>query len=251
MNTAANTAFATGAPRWAEAMRRFNQYIMFDIGGGPRLLKLAWVINTQKILCFPFFGFLMWYYADKTPWATSQAAWIYLAMNGSYGLIWLLKDLTFPDASWQRRCTFGGATYAASGLASYLAIGWVLISGVSDPQYPLATPAWFALCITIFTFGVVIMFGADVQKFVQLRARRGLISNGLFTYIRHPNYLGEMMIYASFGMMAWHWLPVLILGYIWVGTFSVNMVMKEASMSRYPEWAQYKKRSWWLVPGVF
>jgi hypothetical protein len=26
------------------------------------------------------------------------------------------------------------------------------------------------------------------------------------------------------------------------------MVMKEASMSRYPDWAAYKKRSWWLIP---
>ena len=26
------------------------------------------------------------------------------------------------------------------------------------------------------------------------------------------------------------------------------MIMKEASMSRYPEWAAYKQRSWWLVP---
>jgi len=26
--------------------------------------------------------------------------------------------------------------------------------------------------------------------------------------------------------------------------------MKEASMSRYPEWASYKKRTWWLIPFV-
>jgi hypothetical protein len=31
----------------------------------------------------------------------------------------------------------------------------------------------------------------------------------------------------------------------------VNMVMKEASMSRYPGWADYKSRSWWLLPLVF
>jgi len=28
------------------------------------------------------------------------------------------------------------------------------------------------------------------------------------------------------------------------------MHMKEASMSRYPEWAAYKKRTWWLIPFV-
>jgi hypothetical protein len=30
----------------------------------------------------------------------------------------------------------------------------------------------------------------------------------------------------------------------------VNMILKEASMSRYAEWAEYKKRSWWLLPGI-
>jgi len=27
-------------------------------------------------------------------------------------------------------------------------------------------------------------------------------------------------------------------------------VMKEVSLSRYPEWAAYRGRSWWLIPGV-
>ncbi|MBV8062468.1 MAG: hypothetical protein JOY51_02685, partial [Nevskia sp.] len=86
MNTrvASPAAAPLAAPRWAAAMRRFNNWCLFDIGGGPRPLRLAWVIDLQKAGCFPFFAFLMWYYADKTPWATSNAAWIYLAMHGSY-----------------------------------------------------------------------------------------------------------------------------------------------------------------------
>lgn len=241
---------ATTAPRWAAAMRRFNNWCLFDIAGGPRPLKLAWVINLQKAGCFPFYALLMWYYADKTPWATSAAAWIYLAMHGSYGLLWLLKDMVFPDPGWQGRCTIGSALFGVVGLAFYWMIGWVLISGVSNPHYPLPEHAWFTLCISMCILGCAFVFGADTQKYVQLRARRGLITDGLFTYIRHPNYLGEMLVYGSFALMAWHWLPVLVLAYFWGCMFAVNMVMKEASMSRYPEWAAYKKRSWWLVPFV-
>jgi len=70
--------------------------------------------------------------------------------------------------------------------------------------------------------------------------------------VRHPNYLGEIMIYGSFAMMVWHWLPVVVLAWVWLGLglFAVNMTIKEASMSRYPEWASYKKRTWWLIPFV-
>ena len=76
------------------------------------------------------------------------------------------------------------------------------------------------------------------------------IDEGLWRWSRHPNYLGEMMIYGSFAMMVWHWFPVLVLAWVWCGLFAVNMLLKEASMSRYPEWAAYKQRSWWLIPFV-
>ena len=72
----------------------------------------------------------------------------------------------------------------------------------------------------------------------------------LISGVSQPNYLGEIMIYGSFAMMVWHWLPFVVLAWIWLGIFAVNMIMKEASMSRYPEWAAYKKRTWWLIPFV-
>ena len=35
----------------------------------------------------------------------STTAYLYAAMHGSYGLLWLLKDTTFPDPGWQRKAT--------------------------------------------------------------------------------------------------------------------------------------------------
>jgi protein-S-isoprenylcysteine O-methyltransferase Ste14 len=96
--------------------------------------------------------------------------------------------------------------------------------------------------------GVVLMMGSDAQKFFTLRARRGLITDGFFARIRHPNYLGEMMLYGSFAALAGHWLPWAVLAWIWLGTFVPNMLRKEASMSRYPEWAAYKAKTGFLLP---
>lgn len=236
----------TPVPAWAQAMRRFTNWLSNDCGGGPRPWKLAWVINFQKGGTFMFLGWLMWYYQN-----TSTAAWVYLAMHGSYGLVWLLKDVAFPDANWQRKVTWLGGINAFLGvLGLYWVFGWLLISGASQPEYPLPEAAWFCLCITLCVLGSVLMIAADAQKFYTLRVQRGLITDGVHRYIRHPNYLGEMMIYGSFAMMAWHWFPVLVLAWVWIGLFAVNMIHKEASMSRYPQWAQYKKDSWWLIPFV-
>jgi len=95
------------------------------------------------------------------------------------------------------------------------------------------------------------MIAADAQKYFTLRLQRGLIADGVHRYVRHPNYLGEMMVYGSFALMVWHWWPWTVLAFIWGILFATNMAMKEASLSRYPGWADYRRRSWWLVPYVF
>ena len=244
MTKSLSAAHATPAPAWAVGMRKFTDYLSKDFLGGPRPWKFAWIINFQKGGSFFFLGFLIWYYQN-----TSTAAWIYLALHGGYGLVWLINDLTFPDPNWQIKITIGAGINAfAAVLGLYWVFGWLLISRSSQPVYPLPEAVWFALCISLCLLGSVIMIAADAQKFFTLRLQRGLITDGMHRWVRHPNYLGEMMIYGSFAMLVWHWFPVLVLAWVWLGLFAVNMVMKEASMSRYPDWAAYKKRSWWLVP---
>lgn len=237
-------------PRWATTLQRFNQHLLFDLGGGWRPLRLATVINIQKGGTFPVMALLMLVYADKTPAATSTAAWLYLALHGSYGLVWLLKDLAFPDPNWQGRATWLSCITGIFGLAAYWVAGWLVISGTASQNYPLGQSAWLALCTALCVLGCVVMMAADVQKYVTLQLSRGLITTGMFRWVRHPNYLGEMMIYGGLALLAWHPLAAAVLAYYWLGMFSVNMTMKEASMSRYPEWAAYKRRSWWLLPFV-
>jgi len=235
------------APEWARQMRRLTSHLTHDLGGGPRPWKFAWVINFQKVGTFFFLGGLMVWYDN-----TSTAAWIYLALHGSYGLAWFIKDISFPDPAWQIRITIPGGLMAFAGvLGWYWVFGWLLISGTAKADYPLPDGAWFALCITLCVLGTTLMVAADAQKYFTLRVRPGLITNGLFRHIRHPNYLGEMLIYLSFALMVWHWLPFVVLAWVWLCLFTVNMIMKEASMARYADWAEYRKRSWWLIPGVF
>ncbi|MGH8456404.1 MAG: hypothetical protein ACRETE_05425, partial [Stenotrophobium sp.] len=102
-NTARSATVPANAPTWAVTARRFTDWLVTDFGGGPRPWKFAWAINFQKAGTFLFLGALMWYYHN-----TSTAAWIYLAMHGSYGLVWILKDTAFPDPNWQKRITIGG-----------------------------------------------------------------------------------------------------------------------------------------------
>ncbi len=236
----------SSAPVVVQRIHALVGYLSRDFLGGPRPWKLSWVVNFQKAGTFAFFGGLMWFYSN-----TSTTAWIYLALHGSYGIAWIIKDVAFPDPAWQARVTIGGAINAfVLVLGWYWLFGWLLISGAVQPDYPLPDAAWYCLCISLCIVGCTIMIAADAQKFFTLRERPGLITDGMFRYVRHPNYLGEMLVYGSFALMVWHWLPWLVLAIVWTCVFAVNMVMKEASLSRHPGWLEYRRRSWWLLPFV-
>jgi len=235
---------ATPAPRLFRLLRRINDYLAKDFLGGPKILKASWIINLQKGGTLPFVALLMVLYDND-----STAAWVYLGLHGSYGLCWLLKHLTFPDPAWEERITFGGAVNMwLFVLGLYWVAPFLLISDVLGTARPEPAHGLLAGAILLYAVGVVMMMTADCQKYFTLKHRRGLITDGLFRAIRHPNYLGEMMVYASFALVAGHWIPWAILAWVWCNLFATNMMMKEASMSRYPEWAAYWARTGMLLP---
>lgn len=231
----------TQAPWLIQKMAAFNAHMSEDFLGGPRVLKLAWVVNFQKAATFIWVLALMQAYGR---WTTD--AWVYLGLHGTYGVLWLMKDLTFPDPNWQKRVTFGGAFCSvALVLGPYWSFAWLLISNVN--RVP-ASGEVLCLAIVLHTVGVCLMFGADAQKYFTLQLRRGLIEHGFFRHVRHPNYTGEIMLYGAYAVLVGHWIPWAILGWVWIELFLTNMLMKEASMSRYPSWAAYKARTGMLLP---
>ncbi len=225
-------------------LKQLADHLTTDFLGGPKPWKLSWVINFQKATTFVVVILMMVYYQND-----SMAAYLYLALHGGYGFVWLLKDLSFPDANWQKKVTIGAGLMAFFGvLFWYWVIAWLLIKQPQTPDYPFSDAWWFSMCVFMCLLGCVIMIAADAQKHYILKYKAGLINDGLYKYIRHPNYLGEMMIYGSFALLAWHWLAALILALVWLLVFVPNMIAKEQSLSRYPEWQAYKKSSGWVLP---
>lgn len=218
---------------------KLRDHLSDDLFGGPRLLKAAWVINLQKGGTLPFVLLLMWRFDCWTP-----TAWTYAALHGSYGLCWLLKDAVFPDPNWEKKVTFAGAfTMWALVLGLYWAAPILIVT------QRLEAPTWLLAAATLlYVMGVVVMMGADAQKYFTLKVKRGLITDGFFARVRHPNYLGEMMLYGSFALVAGHWFPFAVLAWVWLGVFVPNMLRKEASMARHPGWQEYQARSGFLLP---
>jgi len=220
---------------------RFRDHLSDDFLGGPKIVKLAWAINLQKGTTLLFVLALMWRFRDY-----SATAWTYAALHGSYGLLWLLKDRVFPDPAWERKVTIGGAI---NSWLLVLGLYWLAPVLLVTQRYQ-ASPAILGGAILLYAIGVVLMMGSDAQKYFVLRVRRGLITDGFFSRTRNPNYLGETMVYASFAIVAGHWVPWLVLAWVWTGLFLANMLRKDASMSRYPQWAAYRAKTGMLLPRI-
>jgi protein-S-isoprenylcysteine O-methyltransferase Ste14 len=231
------------APRWAQTLNRLTTYLSQDFLGGPRPLALSTVINFQKGGTVVFVAGLMWWFGN---WRVP--AFVYLALHGTYGLCWLLKHAAFRDPRWDVRVTIGGAAMAfAAVLGPYWVAPVLLISPILGDR-PDPGAAVLAASVAMHTFGLALMMSADAQKHFTRRYHPGLITDGLFARTRNPNYLGEMMVYGSYALLVRHWLPWTILGFVWGVLFLPNMLMKDQSLSRYPEWPAYRARTGLLLP---
>lgn len=173
-------------------------------------------------------------------------AWVYLALHGSYGLLWLMKDRLYPDKRWEQEISWGMGILVFGLVSLYWVAPFLLISRRVEPALPI-----IAVAIVLNLLGVFLHYGSDAQKYYTLKYRSGLITEGFFARCRNPNYLGEILIYFSFALLTLHWLPFVILGGFIVGIFIPNMLKKDRSLARYPEFAAYQANSGLLFPKLF
>jgi steroid 5-alpha reductase family enzyme len=205
-------------------------------------MKILIYINAHKALVIPVVLGLMWFYGN---WSTE--AFIYLSIHGTYSLLWLVKEATYPDRRFEEQQPLWiGTLFIFLPLAGYYVAPYLLISRhLSLPPYLIG------IVLFLFTSGIFLHYVGDAQKYYTLKLKKGLIEEGLFSRTRNPNYLGEILIYTSFALMSHHWLPFLILGGWIFGFFIRNMLKKDRSLSRHPQFEEYKKRTGLLFPKLF
>ena len=205
------------------------------------MMKAKHFINLHKGTTFFFVLGLMLVYQNFT-----LGPWVYLALHGTYGFLWLLKDKLYPDKQWEEEIPLALGIVGFGIVSLYWVAPFLLISHRAVPPLPLVAAA-----IAINILGVFLAYGSDAQKYYTLKYKSGLITEGFFARCRNTNYLGEISIYLSFAILAMHWLPFVILVGFAAGLFFPNMIKKEKSLSRYPEFEAYKARSGLLIPKLF
>lgn len=204
-------------------------------------MKIKRFINLHKALTFVVVLGLMIAYNNF-----SIGPWVYLALHGTYGILWLLKNYIYPDKQWEEEVPWWKGVAGFTLLLLYWVAPFILVSSHSEPSGFLISSV-----IAINIFGIFLHYTSDAQKYFTLKYKPGLITEGFFARCRNTNYLGEILIYLSFAILTQHWLPFLILGGFAIAFFVPNMLKKDQSLSRYPEFEQYRQNSGLILPKLW
>ena len=181
---------------------------------------------------------------------SDQRQILYACMHISYCVWWLLEQRIYPE----RRTFLFQEKVGPIGLISA-----VLIIGVfySLPAFlaffnsnPL-TIAATATAIPLFYFGSLINTSADVQKMTAKTLGSDLVSDGIWSRIRHVNYSGDLMRYLSFAVVAgstWAFLVPLAIAALYLQRIGE----KEIAMGeKYADFSAYRQRTTRLIPWVW
>ena len=203
-------------------------------------MKLNQIINLHKGLTVFVVGGLMMFYKNY-----SIAAWVYLSLHGTYGVLWLLKEKIFPDPYFKEKINFITSITGFIFLGSYWIAPFILISSQKSVSSPI-----IAASISINIIGVFLHFASDAQKYFTLRIQKELIKDGFFKRIRNTNYLGEILIYLSFAILSMSYIPFAILALFFFVVFLPRMIKKDKSLTKYSSFKEYKQISGLLFPKI-
>lgn len=222
----------------------YNLCIMLDphrsqLAVGPKLIPLNYIVNAQKAGTIIVMYLLMIYYNNF-----SLGAWVYLSLHGTYGIVWVIKDIIFPDKSFQSKVTLPAAILTSGLLLLYWVIGFLRMS---DPELPDPSPRRIFSCFFVFTIGLFFMVCTDLQKYITLTYKKGLIDNLFLSSNRNTNYLGEIMVYLSFAMCTNKPVGYYILIGVWVILFGSRIYLKECSLMKKEGYKKYAKNSYIIL----
>jgi len=211
---------------------------------GIQLTQLTAINLAKSLTIFCLFGFALFFGIHD------QRQIIYLCLHVSYCLWWLLEQVLFPQ---RRRQIF------TEKVGIPLIVVVLLFVGVfyTLPGYFAFTNpnpiGYVPICIALplYFFGSLINTGADIQKMTAKNMGEGLVDDGIWRSLRYVNYLGDLMRYTSFSVIAgsvWAYILPCIIALIYLQRINQK---EQAMLTKYSEFEAYQQRSSRLIPGIW
>jgi protein-S-isoprenylcysteine O-methyltransferase Ste14 len=153
--------------------------------------------------------------------------------RGSQLILWMVIVISVTACEWLRRIMlanmFGGAAWLKTAsvvvLVAALAIRWT----------------------AVFTLGR--SFSANVA----IRESQKMMRSGLYRMVRHPSYLGLLMVFVAIGIHSRNWISFVVAVVPTTAALIYRIQVQEQALQEAfgEEYAQYSQVTKRLVPGVY
>ena len=83
------------------------------------------------------------------------------------------------------------------------------------------------------------------EKFsLELNEQSGIVKKGVYKYVRHPSYIGSIIIIAGLSLL---WLPLAVT-YLAFAFFLARAINEEQILGKNPDYKEYKKTTGMFLP---
>ena len=146
---------------------------------------------------------------------------------------------------------------AAYGVAILLLLFAPLLNILSPGHIRYASVGWIELAISLAGYGLRVWANLVLGKFytrtLQVQENQFIVQYWPYRIIRHPGYLGTILMWSGAGLAAVNWIITLLILVILITAYHYRIQTEEAMLqARLGEpYTRYKRHTWRLLPFVY
>ena len=115
---------------------------------------------------------------------------------------------------------------------------------------------WLGIAIALTGFGLRIwsmrVLGKFYTRTLKVTENQSIVRAGPYRFIRHPGYLGSILIWSGVAASTTNWIVLLIVLIVMFGVYVYRIQSEEKMLiATNADYAAYRKQTWRLIPFVF
>ena len=116
--------------------------------------------------------------------------------------------------------------------------------------------AWLGIVIALAGLGLRIwsmsVLGQFYTRTLKVTQNQSIVRAGPYRVIRHPNYLGSILIWSGVAASTTNWIVLLVVLIVMFGVYSYRIQNEEKMlMTTNPDYIVYRKGTWRLIPLIY
>jgi protein-S-isoprenylcysteine O-methyltransferase len=117
--------------------------------------------------------------------------------------------------------------------------------------------AWLGILVMVFGLGLRVwsnrVLGQFYTRTLRTIEQQQIVQTGPYRYLRHPGYLGCLMMWTGAGLATFNWLVMALVLAVMLAAYCFRIAVEERMLlgtfgAKYEE---YQRRTWRLVPLLF